>query len=254
MDIPASEPGSQGILDGEIKAEHGKNSRETAKAIIEHTLAQAVLNQGFLLPAFLDQLVKDKNWETTVRQYIGQFESAAPAPNQSGVYRIRSNFAVIFAAAALAIDYKLLPWKKRGTLKAILKCFRRCIDVLLSPPPVETPESPASNSAKMLRKLKEKLDECVLLPIQQRKKASADEVIARQKADGFIINDVTYVKNDRFEGWFPSSQDRSALREAGIFRTQRKDTPTVDKKINGINGKPRYYAIDVETLDDLSSK
>jgi len=80
------------------------------------------------------------------------------------------------------------------------------------------------------------------------------EATARQKADGFIIDGVTYLKNDRVEGWFPSSQDRSTLREAGIFHTQRNDTPTMGKKISGIKGKPRYYAINGEALDRLSVK
>lgn len=254
MDVPASEFGSQGIFDGKLKPEMGKSLLETAKAIVEDTLALAILNQGYILPAFLDQLVKDKNWEATVRGYKAQFESEVKAPDERAIYRIRSNFAVIWAAAALAIDYKLLPWKKRGTLRAIEKCFRRCVAALASPPSIEPIDSRASNSANVLQTLKEKLDQSDLRSVQQGKKASKEEATARQKADGFIINGVTYLKNDRVEGWFPSSQDRVTLRETGIFRTQRKDTPTVDKKISGIKGKPRYYAINGDALDRLLAK
>ena len=96
------------------------------------------------------------------------------------------------------------------------------------------------------------MDQFDLRSIQQRKKVSEDEVTARQKADGFIIDGITYLKNDRIEGWFPSNEDRSTLRKAGIFRTQRNDTATVDKKISGIKGKPRYYAINGGALDRLS--
>jgi hypothetical protein len=251
MDIPASEPGSQGIFDGELKPKKGKSLLKTAKAIVDDTLALAILNQGYVLPAFLDRLVKDKNWEATVRRYKEQFESEVKAPDERAIYRIRSNFAVIWAAAALAIDYNLLPWNKRGTLRAIEKCFRRCVAALASPPPIDPIKARASNSANLLRTFKEKLDQCDLRSVQQRKKASKAEATARQKADGFIIDGVTYIKNDRVDGWFPSSQDRSTLREAGIFRTKRKDTPTVDKKISGIEGKPRYYAINGDALDRL---
>lgn len=253
MDVPASEPGSQGIFDGTLEPEQDKTLRETTKAIVEETLKLAILNQGHVLRAFLDRLMNDKNWEATVRRYKDQFESVVEAPDERAIYRIRSNFAVIWAAAALAIDYRLLPWKKRGTLRAIEKCFQRCIAALASPPPIEPIESRASNSANVLRALKEKLNQCDLRSIQRRRKVSKDEASARQRADGFIINGVTYLKNDRIEGWFPSSQDRSTLRQAGIFRTQRKDTSTVDKKISGIKGKPRYYAINDEALDRLSS-
>jgi Domain of unknown function (DUF927) len=254
MDVPASEPGSQGIFDGKIKPKKGKSLRLTAKAIIERTLALGILNQGHVLPAFLDRLMKDKNWEATIRRYTAQFESDVKAPDERAIYRIRSNWAIIWAAAALAIDYKLLPWSKRGTLRAIEKCFRRCIAVLASPPSVKPIEDRAFNSADLLRMLKERLDQSDLRSIQQRKKASKDEAAAREKADGFIIEGVTYVKNDRLEGWFPSSQDRSTLRKAGIFCTKRKDTPTVDRKINGIKGKPRYYVINGETLGLLPLK
>jgi hypothetical protein len=198
--------------------------------------------------------MKDKNWEATVHRYKAQFESEVNAPDVRAIHRIRSNWAIIWAAAALAIDYKLLPWKKRATLRAIEKCFRRCVAALASPPSIDPIKARASASANLLRTLKEKLDKCDLRSVQQGKKASNAEATARQKADGFIINGVTYLKNDRVEGWFPSSRDRVTLREAGSFRTKRKDTPTVDKKISGIEGKPRYYAIDGEALDRLSSK
>src|SRR5665213_376772 len=246
MDVPASETGSQGIFDSKLKPKKDKSLRETAKVIVEGTLALAILNQGYVLPTFLDRLVKDKNWEATVRRYKAQFESEVNAPDERAIYRIRGNFAVIWAAAAIAIDYKLLPWKKRRTLRAVEKCFQRCIAALASPPAIDPIESRASNSGNVLRALKEKLDHCDLRSIKQGKKASAAEATARQKADGFIINGVTYLKNDRVDEWFSSSQDRSILRKAGIFRTKRKDTPTVDKKISGIKGKPRYYIINIE--------
>jgi hypothetical protein len=129
------------------------------------------------------------------------------------------------------------------------------VATLASPPPIDPIKAAgAFNSAKVLRTFKEKLDQCDLRSIKQREKPSKAEATARQKADGFIIDGVTYLKNDRVEGWFPSSQDRSTLRKAGIFRTTRKDTPTVDKKISGIEGKPRYYAINGDALDRLSSR
>jgi hypothetical protein len=122
-------------------------------------------------------------------------------------------------------------------------------DLKLFRPPIEPIKASASDTANVLRTFKEKLDQCYLRSIQQGKKATKAEATARQKADGFIIDGVTYLKNDRVEGWFSSSQDRSTLRKAGIFRTKRKDTATVDKKISGIRGKPRYYAINGEALD-----
>jgi hypothetical protein len=253
MDIPASEPGSQGIFDRKINPDNGKSLTDVTKALAEKIAAAAQLYQGHVFRAFLDRLMKDNNWEAQVLGYKADFEKKVKVPDAKAVYRIRSNFAVIWAAAALAIDYKILPWKKRRAFAAIKKCFRRCLAALVEPSPIESLESQTSNSANVLQTLKEKLDRCELRPIQQRKKVSDDEAAARQKADGFIIDGVPYVKNDRFEEWFPSSHDRSTLREAGIFRTQRQDTPTIDRKISGIKGKPRYYAIDVDMLEEKST-
>ena len=251
IDVPASEPDSQGIFDGKIKTEDEKSLLATTKALVEELSDASQKYQGHALPAFLTKLMTDKNWERTVRSYKDEFEAQVNAPGLKAVYRIRSNFAIIWAAAALAIDYKVLLWKKARTFRAIEKCFRRALAALQSPATTAAAESSASNSANVLQTLKEKLDQCDLRSVQQGKKASEEEATARQKADGFIINGVTYLKNDRIEGWFPSSQDRSILRKANIFRTQRKDTPTVNKKISGIEGKPRYYAIETEILNRL---
>jgi hypothetical protein len=77
---------------------------------------------------------------------------------------------------------------------------------------------------------------------------------ARQNADGFKINGEIYVKPDRFKRWFPAQDERNALKERKVIVTERKDTATVEKKIGGIQGKPRYYAIDGRALRRLASK
>jgi hypothetical protein len=41
---------------------------------------------------------------------------------------------------------------------------------------------------------------------------------------------------------------------SGIFDTKRPDTPTVEKKIAGIEGKPRYYAVKADALPVRSSE
>jgi hypothetical protein len=176
------------------------------------------------------------------------------APDLKAAYRIRSNFAIIWAAAALAIDYKILPWKKARAFNAIAKCFHRAVAALQSPATTEAAQSGASNSVAVFKKLKEKLDQCELRSIELRKKPSEYEVSARQRADGFIIDGVPHLKHDRFKTCFPNKSDRSMLRKAGIFRTNRHDTPTVARKIGGIEGRLRYYAVNVEALARLLAR
>jgi hypothetical protein len=39
-----------------------------------------------------------------------------------------------------------------------------------------------------------------------------------------------------------------------VILTERDDTATVERKIGGIKGKPRYYAIDARALHRLASE
>jgi hypothetical protein len=249
IDVPASEPGSAGVFDGKIEQDDGRTLLETTKALTDTLAAAAIKYQGHALIAFLRSLTRDKDWEGKVRAYKSQFESEVDAPNSTGLYRIRSNFAVIWAAGALAIDYGVLPWKKSRLRKAIEKCFHRALSVLQRPETIEAAGSDQNTFEHLLKTLKERLGQCKLCAITPRTKVSDEEVALRQRADGFIINGVTYVKQDRLKAWFPEKSDRTLLRQAGMFHMKRRDTSTVDKKIAGIEGKPRYYAIKANALD-----
>jgi hypothetical protein len=104
----------------------------------------------------------------------------------------------------------------------------------------------------LLMTVKQRLAQCKLCVIEPRTKASDDELASRRRADGFIINGVTYIKHHRLNAWLPKKSDRAVLRRAGIFHTKRLDTSTVEKKIAGIKGKPRYCAIKADVRDRSS--
>jgi Domain of unknown function (DUF927) len=248
-DVPASEPGSQGIFDGNIKQTDGTALSEITKGWVEDTATAARRYQGHVLPAFLDKLTRDKNWEATVRKYREQFETDVETKDLKAIYRIRSNFALIWAAGALAIDYGVLPWKKSRLLKAVKKCFERAVGALQKPEAVEAAGLAQNASDDLLKTLKKKLAQCKLCPVKPRKKVSEQEVEQRRDADGFIIDGATYLKQDRVKAWFPDKSSRTALRRTGVFHATRPDTSTVSKKITGIAGKPRYYAINASALE-----
>ena len=143
----------------------------------------------------------------------------------------------------------MLPWKKSRLRKAVEKCFHRAVGALQSPETVEAAARTRTPPRILLKTLKEKLGQCKLCAITPRTKVSDEEVALRQQADGFIIDGVTYVKQDRLKAWFPEKSDRTLLRQTGMFHIKRPDTSTVDKKIAGIEGKPRYYAIKASVLE-----
>jgi len=93
-----------------------------------------------------------------------------------------------------------------------------------------------------------------LVVVKPKQKVTEEQACTRQKADGFKINGEIHVKPDRFKSWIPTKRQRNALKEQKIILTEREDTATVERKIGGIKGKPRYYAIDVRALRRLASE
>ena len=141
----------------------------------------------------------------------------------------------MYAAAALAIDYGILPWGRRSTFRAIEKCMRLALATLetgrnrdaLSTTPIIDPrlsETRSKSSSRVRRS-------CA---VQRRQKVIERTGRARQKADGFKIKGETYIKPNRFKRWIPSQPERNALKEHKVIITDRKDTATVEKKIGGI--------------------
>jgi putative DNA primase/helicase len=112
-DVPSSDRMSLGIFDGAIATQPGKTDRETTKAIIDQMKVDAEVNQGFAFHEFLRNYFDDAEALSKVRAYKNQFESKVNVTSSNAALRIRSNFALIWAAAAMAIDYKVLPWNSR---------------------------------------------------------------------------------------------------------------------------------------------
>ena len=189
------------------------------------------------------------------RNYKEQFErEAAIADAHNAHYRVRSNFAVMYAAAALAIDYEILPWRKRqhsGPLKSACGWhwprWRQGKGT-----PRRTPS--ALDAHHLGRTLKELIAKAEMVGVKPKQKVTEEQACSRQKADGFKINGEIYVKPDRFKRWIPTQRERNAFKEQKMILTEREDTATVERKIGGIKGKPRYYAIDVRALRRLASE
>jgi uncharacterized protein (DUF927 family) len=255
MDIPASEDGSAGIFDGDIKAIAGKTARETTKALVETLRPNAIKYQGHAFRAMLSRYLTDPHGLKALKKYKKQFERDAVLPDAHNAhYRVRSNFAVIYAAAALAIDYKILPWGKRSTFHAIEKCMRLALAELHTGKVQGASMASTADVRHLGKFLKEQLTRAKVVSVTPKQKVTNRQAYARQKADGFKINGRVLVKPDRFKRWFPAQAERNALKSLKVIIAERKDTATIERKIGGIMGKPRYYAIDVRTLDRLSSE
>ena len=255
IDIPASDPGSAGIFDGNIVAAPGKTLRETTKEFVETLKANAIKHQGYCIRELLEKYVNDPHGLEHLRAYKEQFERDAVLPDRHNAhYRVRSNFALMYAAAALSIDYGILPWKKRPTFRAIEKCMRLALATLATGAKEPAATAPVFDPHRVCRILKERIAEAELAVVTPKQKVTDEQARARQKADGFKINGEIYIRPDRFKAWISTQPERNALKEQKVILTERDDTATVEKKIGGIKGKPRYYAIDIGAVHRLASE
>ena len=180
------------------------------------------------------------------------FENQSPVPaDHPAFYRIRTNFAIVYAAAALAIDYTILPWKKKPTLQAIRKCMNLAFDVLNAHGGALssiTQIDPSDLAAELARRM----SGCKKCKIVKIARDDGEALRARRRAECLIIQSKLYIKSKVMKAWFPEAKKRAAMKKASLFSsTNRKDTPTVEKKVIGINGKPRYYQIDRVALKRL---
>jgi hypothetical protein len=254
IDIPASDPNSSGIFDGNIRPAPGKTLSETTKELVETLKANAIKYQGHAFCALMDKYLNDPRGLEHLRAYKKQFEQNAVLPDRHNAhYRVRSNFAVMYAAAALAIDYEILPWKKGPTFRAIEKCLRLALATMATGAEKLAATAPAVDIHQMVRTLSERLATAELVVVKPKQKVTKEQELTRQKADGFKINGEIYVKPDRFTRWVPTQPERNLLKEQKIILAEREDTATVERKIGGIDGKPRYYVIDVRALHRLAA-
>jgi uncharacterized protein (DUF927 family) len=250
IDVPATDADSQGIFDGRLKLKKGRSLAEQGKRLVDNIRKNAVLNQGFALRGFLRKYTKDANAVTVLNQYKRAFEKqASTLMLQNSDNRICSNFATMYAAAALAIDYGILPWAKKSTLKAINKCMKAALAARRQ---LSTSQSNPLSTANIAKALQAELKQLHLVKVVKGRKANLKDARRRKEADGFRVGKEIYVKPKRWSGITPAN--KPALIQHKILRTERGDTRTMARKISGVKGKPRYHVIDIVALDKATDK
>jgi hypothetical protein len=160
-------------------------------------------------------------------------------------HRVCANFSLIYGAAALGIEYGILPWKKKATRAAIEKCLAGAFATLRNSSPLAPHAATFASIGIVARKLGDDLDRLTLASVKQGEPCSGEEAVRRQKADGFRIGRKIFIKR---QSWKPTDAAKGLLIEHQILQTQRRDVATVDRKIMGVRGKRRYYVIDGERL------
>ena len=180
------------------------------------------------------------------KHYMSEFSDKLSLRLETGPdQRIGTNFSVLFAAAALGIEYGILPWKMKATRAAIETCMASALAIVGSSRPHDHHALVAPSIKAAARRLRDVLDHLTVFLVKKGQSCSDIEALKRQQADGFRIAQTTLVKP---QAWKASDGDKALLVEHHVMQTTRKDVATVERKIIGIPGKPRYYVIDEEKL------
>jgi hypothetical protein len=156
--------------------------------------------------------------------------------------RFAERFALAYAAGRLAIGWDILPWRGRELLDAVVATYQVSRSVV----PQET--STTDIVAKICAGLR---DRSRIHDLRSTTQHTIGPNV--NEADGFIKQDkqgVYYaVKRAAFERWVGKNVDLASLGKQLlqdgylITEARRHDTPTMQVKIRGISGKPRYYCI-----------
>jgi hypothetical protein len=234
IDVPAQIDGGD-IFHSRI-AKKGEKRSAAARRILSGIEKQTVTNQGHAIRHFLQKILEDKNYASKINKYSATFAQETRDVGDSAlVGRIRKCFALSYSAAALAVDYGTLAWKKKATRRDIATCFRDAIEHLSAPQLSKQHEgTSALEQAFDRRVVSGKIKEIV-----KRAQVSNKDAKKRLQADGFAEGEYVYIKAERLKLWFPDPDERKRLlRELKVQRLLqpgREGGHTVEKK-------PPYFA------------
>jgi hypothetical protein len=156
-----------------------------------------------------------------------EYTDRAPLPGQQRwLGRIRRLFAAVYAGAAQAIDYQVLPWGKKTTLTAIRACMADAMKQLNANSAKESERDRGSMQSEQstLAEFNRRLDGATFVRLKRnrrKKKVSATRLTA---ADG-VIRPTTPRKCEyllfarTMETWYPDVSARQRL--AKLLRTHR---------------------------------
>jgi hypothetical protein len=246
IDVPSAEQDSPDIFD-DLKLQSGEDRTKAGEKLVNALRRDSILNQGFAMDAFLKRLALNPIAAVKKAKFhIGKFEAEISLPLLTGAdRRIAANFAVIYAGAALAIEFDVLPWKKKPTLAAIAKCMAAAFATTRNPSSPLSSTIAAPTLSTVATALRDHLDRLTLMKVEKGKPCSDEEASRRQKANGFRIGQKLFIKP---QSWRCTDSDMRLFIKHQILETRRSDVATIDRKVMGVPGKRRYYVIDDDKL------
>jgi hypothetical protein len=237
LDFPVVKIESNGVLDRPPKPRVGESQIEANQRFLERLERAALASQGRPRHAFINRLVHKNEWPSIAKLHMARFEDCAAKISNSRDARRRTIFSVLYAGAALAIDFGVLPWKKGEIRRALLAYFESLSD---------------QNNAEQNTLSPNDVAQAALSKV--RSKVSDFESGMCSNQNGILVtinkNDIL-VLNAEFHTWVTNAEYHS-LERSGVIMPG-KHSKTVEKRI--FDGKKRRYVrLDRLKIDALLDK
>jgi hypothetical protein len=249
------------IFDGPKASKAVGGTVEQCRDFVVKLERRARKYQGEAFRAYLTKRAKDKRAEATLQSYMAEYIADAPLPSQQRwLGRIQRPFAAIYAGAAQAIDYEILPWSKKSTLSAIKKCMYDAMDQLIAAAGEASVLDAHSNQSdqSLIAEFERRVGSATFVRLKPNRQKNGRSRPRLEKADG-IVRPTKSGKVERllfaraFEAWFPEAAVRNRvtklLRARHVFRRgRRSDTNTRQIKIAELGTRVPCYAISLKRL------
>jgi hypothetical protein len=244
------------IFDGPRASEVVGDTVEERRRFVEELERDAGRFQGEAFRAYLTKRAADKGALAALDAYMKDYIADAPLPwQQRWLARIQRLFAAVYASAAQAIDYGILPWNKKATLRAIKACMYDAMKQLI----MASGEAPAydahseQSDESLLAEFKQHVEGVTFVNLKPNSPKNGRQQASVRHADG-IVRPTKPGKVKRllfgrtFDAWFPEVAARKRLtkllRSKGIFsRGRRSDTSTRQVQIAELGGRVPCYVL-----------
>ena len=244
IEIPAIAEGAIDIFDSSRAGDLvGDTIAQREKKVSElSTIAQE--NQGHAIIMFLQKFVDDPSATERMRKAsMSILADCTDLCTSTERQRIARNLAAAYAAAELAIDYKILPWSKKTTRRDIKKCLKEAFEVMECNSGVKPPSRAAClTDAELIASFIEKLGAASVVDLGRNKSKKRSEI---RRADCFRkkfappIGRKLLLRVSSFETMFAERDDRQRiiglLKRRGVLDPGRSpDTSTHQLKVGGV--------------------
>ena len=262
IDVPACISSMEDVFDGPEVVRVVGNSIDDRRKFAEALERRAQKYQGEAFRAYLMNRVPDQTARSVLKRYMSEYEKSCPLPSQQAwLGRVRKIFAVVYASAAQAIDYGILPWTKEMTINSIKTCMDDAMQKMV--PSESKPECCGKAESKsdhsLLSDFRDKVNKGSFVHLVQARQNGRNASKELRNADGIVRRGrrgrVQYLLYSKvLKQWYPDFNARRRLvsltRSHGIFRNGRRpDTTTRQIFVAEFRQKVPCYVLSRKRLE-----